>query len=164
MNGDERKKALIKDERLKALSMLSTIELMPRQQLIEFQNRLAGLKSCFALTEQDLIPTPVCPHCGFKPKEEMLAVSAATMLDNLDVELDKLLDDWTKMLLANLEDPTTSDNLNLLTSEARSLVDAFLKRRELPDELAEDFVQACGRCFLGWSKLWLKARICVQLF
>jgi hypothetical protein len=157
VNGDERKKALIKDERLKALSKFSTIELMPRQQLIEFQNHLAGLKSCFALTEQDLIPTPVCPHCGFKPKEEMLAVSAATMLDNLDVELDKLLDDWTKTLLANLEDPITRDNLNLLTSEARLLVDAFLKRRELPDELAEDFVQALREVLSGLVKVVVKS-------
>lgn len=157
VNGDERKKALIKDERLKALLKLSTIELMPRQQLIEFQNRLAGLKSCFALTEQDLIPTPFCPRCGFKPKEEMLAVSAATMLDNLDVELDKLLDDWTKVLLANLEDPITRDNLNLLTSEARSLMDAFLKRRELPDELAEDFVQTLREVLSGLVKVVVKS-------
>jgi len=24
-------------------------------------------KSCFALTEQNLEATPVCPHCGFRP-------------------------------------------------------------------------------------------------
>jgi hypothetical protein len=31
---------------------------MPRQQLTDFQNRLAGLKSCFALTEQELDTSP----------------------------------------------------------------------------------------------------------
>ena len=52
----------MRDGRLQALQKLSTIALMPRQHLTEFQNRLAGLTSCFALTEQELDTTPVCPH------------------------------------------------------------------------------------------------------
>ena len=47
-----------------------------RQHLLDFQNRLAGLKSCFALTEQDLTTSAVCPHCNFKPVAEPLTVSA----------------------------------------------------------------------------------------
>jgi hypothetical protein len=54
VNEDKRKTRLMGDERLKVLQKLSTIELMPRQHLSDFQNRLAGLKSCFALTEQEL--------------------------------------------------------------------------------------------------------------
>ena len=33
----------------------------------------------------------------------------ATMLDALDGELDKLVENWTQTLLANLEDPTTKE-------------------------------------------------------
>jgi hypothetical protein len=65
------------------------------------------LKSCFALTEQELDASPVCPHCNFKPGAEPPAAPAGTVLDGLDDELDKLVANWTQTLLANLEDPTT---------------------------------------------------------
>ncbi|MDZ7699261.1 MAG: DUF6079 family protein [Deltaproteobacteria bacterium] len=98
---------LIDGERLKVLQKLSTIELMPRQHLSDFQNRLAGLKSCFALTEQELDASPVCPHCNYKPGAEPPTAPAGTVLDGLDDELDKLVANWTQTLLTNLEDPTT---------------------------------------------------------
>ena len=66
VNEDKRKAQLTVDKRLKDLQRLSTIELMPRQHLADFQNRLGGLKSCFALTEQELDASPVCPHCSFQ--------------------------------------------------------------------------------------------------
>jgi|GEM_PF-2081733 len=48
------------DERLKALQKLSAIDIMPRQQLTGYQNRLVGLKSCFALTRLETV------RAGFK--------------------------------------------------------------------------------------------------
>ncbi|MEW6032242.1 MAG: DUF6079 family protein [Bacillota bacterium] len=156
LNEDKRKSALMGDERLKTLSRLSTIDLMPRQHLTDFQNRLAGLKSCFALTEQDLDASPVCPHCSFRPGVEAPAAPAATVLDHLDTELDKLLDDWTQTLLANLEDPTTRGNLDLLKPEPRKLVDAFLKERKLPDELGQDFIHALQEVLSGLVKVTVK--------
>jgi len=156
VNEDKRKRALLQDERLKTLSRLSTIDLMPRQHLTDFQNRLAGLKSCFALTEQDLIAAPVCPHCSFRPGTEGVGAPAATVLEHLDTELDKLLDDWTQTLLANLDDPTTRGNLDLLKPEARSLVDAFLKERKLPDELGQDFIHALQEVLSGLVKVAVK--------
>jgi hypothetical protein len=159
VNEDKRKRALLRDERLKKLQQLSTIDLMPRQHLTDFQNRLAGLKSCFALTEQDLIAAPVCPHCSFRPGTEAPAAPAApaaTVLEHLDTELDKLLDDWTQTLLANLEDPTTRGNLDLLKPEPRKLVDAFLKERKLPDELGQDFIHALQEVLSGLVKVAVK--------
>jgi len=110
VNDDKRKAQLMTDERLQILKKLSTIELMHREQLIDFQNRLAGLKSCFALSEHEMDASPVCPHCNFKPGSEPPAAPAATMLDALDGELDKLVENWTQTLLANLEDPTTKSS------------------------------------------------------
>lgn len=156
VNEDKRKSALLQDERLKTLSRLSTIDLMPRQHLTDFQNRLAGLKSCFALTEQDLMAEPVCPHCSFRPGTEAPAAPAATVLDHLDTELDKLLEDWTQTLLANLEDPTTRGNLDLLKPEPRKLVDAFLKERKLPEELTPDFIHALQEVLSGLVKVAVK--------
>ena len=70
INEDQRKTRLINDGRLKSLQKLSTIELMPLQHLTHFRDRLGGLTSCFALTEQDLNVSPVCPHCHYKPGTE----------------------------------------------------------------------------------------------
>jgi hypothetical protein len=174
VNEDKRKSALMGDERLKTLSRLSTIDLMPRQHLTDFQNRLAGLKSCFALTEQDLIAAPVCPHCGFRPSAEAVVssgflvpghdnqepstrnqklINVAVLLDQLDDELDKMIEDWTAALITNLDDPTTRGNLDLLKPEARSLVDAFLKERKLPDELGQDFIHALQEVLSGLVKV-----------
>jgi hypothetical protein len=156
VNEDKRKAQLMGDERLKDLQKLSTIDLMPRQHLSDFQNWLAGLKSCFALTEQELGASPVCPHCNFKPGAEPPTAPAATMLDALDGELDKLVENWTQTLLANLEDPTTKGNLSLLKPEPRKLVDGFIKKRTLPDDLDQDFIHALQEVLSGLTKVSVK--------
>ena len=156
VNEDKRKTKLMADERLKVLQKLSTIELMPRQHLTDFQNRLAGLKSCFALTEQELNASPVCPNCNFKPGSEPPAAPAGSVLDGLDEELDKMVENWTQTLLTNLEDPTTKGNLNLLKSEPKKLVNGFIKKRALPDKLDQDFIHALGEALSGLQKVLVK--------
>lgn len=156
VNEDKRKIRLMGDERLKVLQKLSTIELMPRQHLTDFQNRLAGLKSCFALTEQEMDASPVCPHCNYKPDAEPPTTPAGTVLDGLDDELDKLVANWTQTLLSNLEDPTTKGNLDLLKPEPRKLVDGFIKKRTLPGELDQDFIHALGEVLSGLQKVPVK--------
>ena len=156
VNEDKHKTQLISDERLKDLQTLSTIDLMPRQHLSDFQNRLAGLKSCFELTEQGLEASSVCPHCNFKPGAELPTAPAATLLDALDGQLDKLIDNWTQTLLANLEDPTTKGNLSLLKPKPRKLVDGFIKKRTLPDDLDQHFIRALQEVLSGLTKVSVK--------
>ncbi|WP_212636882.1 DUF6079 family protein [Desulfacinum hydrothermale] len=153
VNEDKHKSRLMGYERIQKLKKLSTIDLMARQHLTDFQNRLAGLKSCFALTEQDLLAAPLWPHCGFRPGAEAPYAPAATVLEHLHTELDKLLDDWTQTRLANLEGPTTRCNLDLLKPEARKLVDAFLKERKLANELSHDFIRALKEVLSGLVKV-----------
>ena len=156
MNDDKRKATLLRDERLNTLKQLTTIDLMPASQLTDFQNRLAGLKSCFALTEQELQATPICPHCGFKPTNEATDISVENRLAALDNELDRLQESWTKTLLENLEDPTTREGLELLSAEYRRLIDAFLKARKLPADLNQDFIYAAHEILSGLAKVVVK--------
>jgi len=177
VNEDKRKAQLMGDERLKDLQKLSTIDLMPRQHLSDFQNRLAGLKSCFALTEQELEASPVCPHCGFRPAAEAVSsaelrvtsskdsqpathnsqlINAAAVLQQLDDQLDKMTLEWTAALISNLEDPTTKGNLSLLKPEPRKLVDGFIKKRALPDDLDQDFIHALQEVLSGLTKVSVK--------
>lgn len=55
---DQRKARLAQDPRLKQLQQLSMVEMMPTQQLRDFQNSLFGVKTCFSLTKQDLDADP----------------------------------------------------------------------------------------------------------
>jgi hypothetical protein len=157
VNDDKRKTALMRDERLVRLQKLSTIDLMPVQHLTDFQNRLAGLKSCFALTQEEIEASPVCPHCQFRPATEMTAGPAGKVLAQLDDELDGLLAAWTQTLLANLDDPTTRENLSLLKPEPKKQIDLFMKKGELPDTLEQDFIQALQEVLSGLVKVVVKA-------
>jgi succinate dehydrogenase flavin-adding protein (antitoxin of CptAB toxin-antitoxin module) len=129
---------------------------MPRQHLTDFQNRLAGLKSCFSLTEQELNASPVCPNCNFKPGSEPPAAPAGSDLDGLDEELDKMVGNWTQTLLTNLEDPTTKANLELLKTEPKKLVNSFIKKGSLPDKLDQNFIHALSEVLSGLQKVPIK--------
>lgn len=156
VNADKRKSELMADERNKVLQKLSTIGLMPRQHLTDFQNRLANLKSCFALTEQDIDALSICPYCSYRPVEEPLATFAEAMLDDMDSELDKLVDSWTQTLLDNLEDPTIKDNLNLLKPVPKKLIIGFIKKQVLSDDIDQDFINALNEVLSGLEKLSIK--------
>ena len=157
-NDDKRKARLMNDPRLKVLQKLAGIDLMPRQQLTDFQNRLGSLRSCFSLTEQDLSKTPVCPHCGFRPSAENqgLHLQGSAMLSQLDEELDIMLTGWCETILENLEDPITQSNLELLKTDTRGAVDTFIKTRELPEQLEGDFVNALREVLSGLIKVVVK--------
>ena len=114
------------------------------------------MKSCFALIEQDLDVSPVCPHCGYKPGAEPPAAPAGTMLDSLDSELDNLVDNWTQTLLTNLEDPTTKGNLDLLKPEPKKLANGFIKKRVLPDDMDPGFIHALQEVLSGLEKVSVK--------
>jgi Family of unknown function (DUF6079) len=157
VNDDKRKVALLNDVRLQTLVKLAGIDLMPRQQITEFQNRLVGLKSCFALTEQNLDAAPVCPHCGFRSSIEM-GMAAGAQLEQLDNYLDVLLTGWTNTLLGNLEDPITQANLELLKADDRELLEGFIATRELPAPLDNNFVHALKEVLLGLVKISLKVQ------
>ena len=158
VNDDKRKAALMGDHRLQTLLKLAGIDLMPRQQLTDYQNRLAGLKSCFALTEQNLETTPACPHCGFRPSVEIGTAQGAQMIDQMDNDLDAMVASWTSTLLGNLEDPITQANMDLLKVDDREPLEAFIKSKDLPVPLDTNFVHAMKEVLSGLVKVSVKAQ------
>ncbi len=157
VNDDKRKERLVTDERLQKIERLATIDLMPVQHLTDFKNRLAGIKSCFALTEQELEAATDCPYCSFRPATEPVPAPADRMLSALDDELDRILSGWTETLLDNLGDPTTKEQLELLKPEPRKLVDAFIASRTLPDDVDHDFIHAVKEVLSGLAKVVVSA-------
>jgi hypothetical protein len=158
VNDDKRKAGLLNDQRLQTLLKLAGIDLMPRQQLTDYQNRLAGLKSCFALTEQNLDASPICPHCGFRPSVETGAAAGSQMIDQMDAQLDAMVTAWTSTILSNLEDPITQANMDLLKIDDREPLEAFIKSKELPVPLDSNFVHALKEVLSGLVKVTVNAQ------
>ena len=153
---DKQKAALMSDQRLQLLNRLATIDLMPRQQLMDYQNRLAEIKTCFALTEKELETTPVCPHCFYKPASEKACFVGAKLVEQLDDQLEELVAGWTKTLLTNLEDPVTQGNVGLLKDEERKVLEAFIKSRKLPAQLDGSFIHSLKEVLSGLVKVTIK--------
>jgi len=158
LSDDKRKAALTKDHRLQTLQKLAGIDLMPRQQLTDYQNQIANLKSCFALTEQNLDLSPICPHCGFRPSTETGIGQASQMIDRMDNELDNIINNWTSALLVNLDDPITQANMDLLIIENRKPLEEFIKSRRLPETLDNNFVTALKEVLSGLVKVSVKTQ------
>lgn len=156
VNDDKRKASLLNDQRLQILLKLAVIDLMPRQQLTDYQNHLADLKSCFELTEQNLEVSPICPHCRFRPMEE-IGSSASQQIDSMDEQLDHLVEQWTKTLLNNLDDPMTQVNVKELLHESdRLIIQSFIDSKELPDPVDGHFVQTLKTVLSGLQKMPIK--------
>ena len=178
VNDDKSKATLLNDARLQTLLKLAGIDLMPRQQLTDFQNRLAGLKSCFALTEQNLDSTPICPHCGFRPATGISAgcevrgaegthhaprtahlSNAAAVLNALDDELDRMLENWTNALLSNLADPMTQANISeLLHEDDKKIIQSFIEKKSLPEPVDAGFIQTLQTVLAGLQKVEVKEK------
>lgn len=153
---DKRKGELVHDDRVETLQKLSTIDIFPRQELAGLQNELAGLKTCFALSNRDLDSSAVCPHCGYRPAAEPVRTAAEQALDALDERLDALVENWTKLLLDDLDDPTTRANLELLEPGERNLLDDFRAKKALPDSISHEFIHVLQEALSGLVKVTVK--------
>ncbi len=150
---DKRKKALMKDERLQTLDKLAHIEFLPGSRLQNFRDRVAALLPCYHLTVPELKNSPQCPHCGYRPGAEVQGASAVSILDSLEEELEKMLPEWTKTLMHNLSDPEIQANLALLKPGSRKGIEDFLKKGELPKNIAKDFVPSVRELLSGLIKM-----------
>ena len=158
-NDDKRKANLAKDPRLAQIQKIANVEMMPTPQLRDFENRLFALKTCFQLGRPDLDSDPLCPHCGFRPAEEPAGgANAKKTLADLDETLDAIVRGWTDTLRANLEDPTVSGNIELVTDPAgKRALQQFLKNKQLPDPVSPAFVKALQEVLSGLQKVTLSS-------
>ena len=157
INEDKRKHDLLNDTRIAQLQALSTVDILPSNQLNEFRNSLASLKAASALSEKDLQADPIPNNSDFQPNHEDLSISASQKLEQLQKKLDYLMQDWARNLLDNLEDPVTHDSLNLLADDERSQVDGFINSKALPQPIDDSFVKALRQVLQGLVPVELTA-------
>ncbi len=159
-----RQQALMKDARLERLRKLAAIDLLPAGQLAEYEATLKGLKECTLLTQHELAGRAICPFCGYKPASEPVDRRVSIVLKELEEGLGRMLEEWTKTLLANLQGQATAGNLSLLSPAARQAVEAFLAGGQLPAELSPEFIAAVRELLSGLSKVTIKVEaLCAAL-
>jgi len=148
------KQQLQSDSRLKDLRNLASIKVVNVDQLNHWDNELAKIKECYKLTDSDLQSSPLCPHCGFKPSNETYTVNAEDSLQDLDAQLDRILQDWTDRLSSELNDPTTQENVELLSSpKYKKLITTFCTSSALPQPVSNEFVQAVNEVLSSLHKI-----------
>ena len=75
-------------------------------------------------------------------------------LTDLDEVLDGLVRGWTDTLRSNLEDPTVSGNIDLVSDAAgKGELQGFLKSKQLPDPVSPAFVKALQEVLSGLQKV-----------
>jgi energy-coupling factor transporter ATP-binding protein EcfA2 len=151
-SSDARERAqLAQDKRWGVLRSLAQIDVMPRQQLLDYENQLKRLQECSELMEQDLRSTPICPHCGFRPVNENLQIPVSEQLALMDEKLEALLDGWTRSLLANLKTATVQESVELLSDDQKALIQSFEQSERLP-AITPDFIHALQEALEGLEK------------
>ncbi len=73
--------------------------------------------------------------------------SAEARLEQIEVRANDMLGTWRETLRDNLNDPELAEQIGLLTSGQRTMIDAFRDSGKLPDPLADDFVSAVDQVF-----------------
>jgi hypothetical protein len=151
---DELKKKLMHDSRLTQLTSLASIEILPKRQLTDFQTQLNTLTPCYSLTEQDLMISPICPYCKYRPLEQLTLVPVSNTLADLEVRLDIIADDWARTLLTNLNDPVVKKTIKqLLKADQQEMVLEFISTKQLPEDLSSTFIRSLQDLFSGLEKV-----------
>jgi hypothetical protein len=127
-----RKNKLLSDKRLQTLINLAKIEIMPNKQVAEYKARLDSFVSCFKLTQSDLEKNPVCPHCGYTPIKDGIAGTGAALIDDAEKRLDNMTEEWTNILLTNLQVDWVQQNIELLKSDEKITLRSFINSKVLP--------------------------------
>jgi hypothetical protein len=121
---EQRKKALVEDERLDQLRRLSQLDLFNKASFDQIQDELASLQSCWQLEDRNLEQQATCPHCHFRPStpDPPNPISGAD-LDRIDQRLDDMLQEWTRTFATEL-------------AGLRAPLDAFEAELQMPDDPA----------------------------
>jgi hypothetical protein len=147
---EAKRQKLLQSPVFMALKALSCIELLPQNQLHQWQKSLQALKTCAALTKDELSNHPVCPHCGFRPRDEQ---AVTVTLSDWEEQLEALFAQWTGMLLDNLSRPEVQADLALLASEQQDLLRRFMDERTLPLPVEPAFVEAVRLLLKGIERV-----------
>ena len=153
---DAQKRGKIQESRtLLTLKKLRGIEILSVAKLTDLENELSDLKVCYELTPEELKSSPVCSHCHFHLDDNVKPVFGK--LDNIEMRLDSLLEEWTKSLLDTISDPIVESQKEYLSEAQQKAIDDFIETKELPKRVDDFFVKAIQALLKGFEPVVVNA-------
>jgi hypothetical protein len=138
---DKRKQQLMKDSRLEKLKRLRSLPLLDAKHLERWIDRVSSLRSCFALTENDLDSKPRCPHCSFNPGQDSIVFSSQ-IIDELADVLDDMEEKWSNTVISSLHDPIVEESIKLLEPSSQGTIAELIESGTIPDAPSDELIQA----------------------
>ena len=147
---DAQRRGKIQDSRALAnLRKLRSIEILSAAKLADVENEISGLKVCYELTPEEMKSTHICPHCGYRLDDKGKDVDG--VLDNLEIRIDDLLAEWTKILLDTISDPIVMSQKEFLSAEQQQAINDFVANGTLPKRVDDFFVKAINALLKGFE-------------
>ena len=131
------------------LRKLRGIEILSSAKLGELEHDMAGLKVCYELTPNELKTSHICPHCRYSLEDK--AKNVIGQLDNLEIRIDDMVAEWTKMLLDTISDPIVLDQKKFLKAQEAQVIDDFVASGSLPQKVDDFFVKSINALLKGFE-------------
>lgn len=131
------------------LRKLRGIEILSSAKLGELEQDMAGLKVCYELTPAELKTIPICPHCRYSLEDK--AKNVMGQLDNLEIRIDDMIAEWTKMLLDTISDPIVLEQKKFLKAQEAQAIDEFVASGSLPKKVDDFFVKSINALLKGFE-------------
>ena len=142
------------------LRKLRSIEILSVAKLTDIETDISGLVVCYELTPEELKTTHICcPHCRFHLDDK--AKNVYGQLDNIEIRIDSLLEEWTQTLLNTISDPIVSSQKTFLPEDQQKAIDSFIESVALPKQVDDFFVKAINALLKGFEPVVIDTDVLV---
>lgn len=138
------------------LRKLRSIEILSAAKLAAIEQDMAKLKVCYELTPTELKSSHICPHCHYSLGDK--AANVAGQLDNIEIRIDELLEEWQQTLLDTISDPIVTSQKEYLSSEQQKVIDEFITTASLPKRVDDFFIKAIKALLKGFEPVVIDAK------
>ena len=97
----------------------------------------------------ELKTSPICPHCRYSLEDK--AKNVMGQLDSLEIRIDDMVAEWTKMLLDTISDPIVLDQKKFLKAQEAQAIDEFVASGSLPKKVDDFFVKSINALLKGFE-------------
>ena len=150
--GDDKRKRLYSDARLKALDQLTGIDLLRSagaSELETWKRSVSSLPSCREFHDGMLTDSPTCRSCQLRPVQRDLSLSADQLLSQLDDRLDDMLTRWRLALRSNLTSEGAQRSFQAMSPVERKPIEAFLIQKDDDPRLPNGFTASASQALHG---------------
>lgn len=138
------------------LRKLRSIEILSAAKLVAIEQDMANLKVCYELTPTELKSSHICPHCHYSLGDK--AANVAGQLDNIEIRIDELVEEWQQTLLDTISDQIVASQKEYLNAEQQNVIDEFITTASLPKRVDDFFIKAIKALLKGFEPVVIDAK------